>query len=190
MAGHVCPWWVGYLLICPFRRLSQDPFTILGPHVNSGMTVLDIGCAMGFFSIPLAEMVGPAGRIVCVDLQERMFGKLKKRAARAGVADRIEARLCQTGSLGLDDLNGKIDFALAFAVVHEVRDAPRLLAETRSLLKAGGRLLIVEPKGHVREAAFENTVAAAERAGLSVVERPEVRRSHAVLLEKSRGASS
>lgn len=184
MAEHVCPWWVGYLLLNPFRRLSQNPVAILGPHVDSGMTVLDIGCAMGFFSLPLAEMVGPRGRVVCVDLQERMLRTLRKRASKAGVSDRIETRSCRADGLGLDDLNGAIDFALAFFVLHEVPDASRLLAETRSLLVPGGRLLIAEPKGHVRKAAFEKTVTAATRAGLVVAERPEVRRGRTALLER------
>ncbi len=190
MAEHVCPWWVGYLLLSPLRRLFHNPVAILNPHVSAGMTVLDIGCAMGFFSLPLAEMVGPGGRVVCVDVQERMMKTLKKRAAKAGVSERIDARLCRTNGLGLQDQEGKIDFALAFAVVHEVPDDHRLFAEIQSLLVPGGRLLVAEPKGHVRKAAFEKTVNAATQAGLSVLERPKVRRSHAVLLERSRDSTS
>jgi ubiquinone/menaquinone biosynthesis C-methylase UbiE len=190
MAEHVCPWWVGYLLASPLRRLFHNPATIVGPHVTPGMVVMDLGCAMGFFSLPLAEMVGPRGRVICVDVQERMIRTLKKRAARAGVSERIETRLCQAGNLGLDYLNGKIDFALAFAVLHEVPDAPTLLAEIRSLLRPGGRLLIAEPRGHVRRADFEITLAAATEAGLSLIERPEVKRSRAALVEKSRDAAS
>ena len=190
MAEHVCPWWVGYLLASPLRRLFHDPVKILSPHVTPRMTVLDLGCAMGFFSLPLAEMVGPGGRVVCVDLQERMIRTLKKRAARAGVSDRIETRICQAGSLGLDDLSGTIDFALAFAVVHEVPDARMLLAEIRSLLRPGGRLLIAEPRGHVRRAAFETTLAAATEAGLSLTDRPEMKRTHAALLERSRESAA
>jgi len=184
MAERVCPWWVGYLLASPLRRLFHDPVKILSPHVTRGMTVLDLGCAMGFFSLPMAEMLGPGGRVVCVDLQERMIRTLKKRATRAGVSDRIETRLCQAGSLGLHDLSNMIDFALAFAVLHEVPDVRTLLAEIRSLLRPGGRLLIGEPRGHVGRAAFETTLAAATEAGLSLRERPEVKRTHAALLER------
>jgi len=190
MAEHVCPWWVGYLLLSPLRRLLHNPATILAPHVNPGMTVLDFGCAMGFFSLPLARLVGPTGRVVCVDLQERMLRTLKKRAAKAGLADRIEARPCTADGLGLDDLKGRIDFALAFAVLHETRDASSSLGEIRSLLVPGGRLLMVEPKGHVSAARFEKTVAAATGANLSVIERPDVWRGHSALLEKPRGGAS
>ncbi len=184
MAEHVCPVWVGYFLASPLRKLLQNPRRILGPHVAEGMSVLDVGCAMGFFSLPLAELVGPQGRVVCVDLQERMTAALEKRARRAGLADRIEARLCGRDSLGLDDLRGEIDFALAFAVVHEVLDASRLFSEIHGTLRAGGRVLVAEPARRVPAEDFEASVAAAGRSGFSVVERPRIARSRAALLER------
>jgi SAM-dependent methyltransferase len=187
MAERVCPWWVGYLLVSPIRRWFENPEDVLAPHLQSGTMALDVGCAMGFFSLPLAELVGPGGRVICVDLQERMIQSLRKRAARAGVADRIETRVCSSTSLGLQDLRGKVDFALAYAVVHEVPDAARLLAEIGEALAPGGRLLIAEPKGHVSGEALEKTVAFAEKAGLSVIDRPDIRRSRAVLLERLGG---
>ena len=73
MADRVCPWWLGYLLASPIRKLVYDPRSILGAYVKPGMTALDIGCAMGFFSLPLARLAGPRGKIICVDLQEKML---------------------------------------------------------------------------------------------------------------------
>ena len=186
MAERVCPWWAGYLLASPLRRWFEKPEEVLGPHLTSGATALDVGCAMGFFSLPMAELVGPTGRVVCVDLQERMIRSLRKRAARAGLADRIETRVCSARSLGLRDLEGEIDFALAYAVVHEVPDAAPFLAEIAEALAPGGRFLIAEPRGHVSEEALEATMAAAQKAGLSVVDRPGIKRSRTALLEKPR----
>jgi len=54
---------------------------------------------MGFFSLPLARMVGPNGKVLCVDLQEKMLRSLHKRALKAGVADRIISRLSARSSL-------------------------------------------------------------------------------------------
>ena len=184
MAEHVCPWWLGYLLASPLRRLLEKPEDVLTPHVESGVTAMDIGCGMGFFSLPLAELVGPSGRVICVDLQERMISSLRKRASRAGLAERIETRVCSASSLGTQDLEGKVDFVLTYAMVHEVPDAAGLLTQIHDVLVPGGRLLIAEPRGHVSEEALEKTIAAAEKAGLSVVDRPAVKRSRAVLLEK------
>jgi ubiquinone/menaquinone biosynthesis C-methylase UbiE len=186
MAERICPWWIGYLLVSPVRRWFEKPEEVLGPHLTSGATALDVGCGMGFFSLPLAEIVGPSGRVICVDLQERMIRSLRKRAARAGLADRIETRVCSAAGLGIEDLGGQVDFALAYAVVHEVPDAAPFLAEIAGALVPGGRLLIAEPRGHVSEAALEETTAAAAKAGLSLVDRPDVKRSRTALLEKPR----
>jgi ubiquinone/menaquinone biosynthesis C-methylase UbiE len=185
MAEHVCPWWFGYLLVSPMRRWMQKPEQLLAPHVDRGMTVMDVGCAMGFFSLPLAELVGPDGRVVCVDLQERMLRTLRKRAVRAGLEDRIETRACSAEGLQTGDLEAAVDFALAFFVVHEVPDAGRILAEIHSALRDKGRFFLAEPSGHVSEEQFAKIISMAERAGLSVIDRPSIRMSRAVVLEKA-----
>ena len=182
MAHGACPWWLGFLLSCPLRRRLHDPERILGPHVRPGQTALDVGCAMGFFTLPLARLVGPSGRVVAVDLQERMVRTLRKKAAQAGLAGRVETRVCPRDSLGVDDLAGRVDFALAFAVVHEVPDPAALFAQLKATLAPTGHLLVAEPSGHVREAPFEATVSAAREAGLTPLERPAIRHSRAVLL--------
>ena len=104
---RVCPWWNGYLLLSPLRRISENPRTILAPLVARGMTVVDVGCAMGFYSLPLARMVGEGGRVVCVDLQQRMLSTLVRRARRRGLGHIVEPRLCTQERLDLDDLAGR-----------------------------------------------------------------------------------
>ena len=73
MAERVCPLWVGYLLASPIRKLLQNPKKILSPYIEEDMKVLDIGCAMGFFSIPLARLIGSNGKVICVDMQKKMI---------------------------------------------------------------------------------------------------------------------
>ncbi len=184
MGERVCPVWVGYLLASPIRKLFQDPEKVLGPHVEEGMKVLDIGCAMGFFSLPLARMVGSHGKVICVDVQEKMIESLKKRSEKAGLSSRIEKRICDHNSLGLDDLKEEIDFAFASAVVHEVPDAPDLFSEIYDALKPAGKFLVIEPKGHVSEKDFGITVSLAEQNGFKVINSPRIARSRVVLLEK------
>ena len=122
MSHRVCPWWLGYLLASPLRRLIQDPAKVLGPYVREGMTVLEPGPGMGFFTLELARLVGPTGRVLAVDIQPRMLAWLRRRAARAGLADRVDIRLVPPDTLGLADLAGSVDFTLAMAVVHELPD--------------------------------------------------------------------
>jgi ubiquinone/menaquinone biosynthesis C-methylase UbiE len=184
MVEKVCPVWVGYLLASPVRKLYQNPKKILGPYVKEGMKILDIGCAMGFFSLPLAEMVGCNGRVICVDIQEKMIRSLEKRAQKAGLSDRIETRLCKNNSLGLDDFKEEIDFALASAVVHEVSDASGFFSEIHKTIKPTGIFLVVEPKGHVSKKDFETTVSIAEQNGFEVIDSPQIGRSRIVLLGK------
>lgn len=184
MAKHICPVWAGHLLASPLRRLFNNPKKILGQHVTEGMTALDIGCAMGFFSFPLAEMVGAQGKVVCVDLQEGMIEVLEKRARKAGLSDRIETRLCSKDSLGLKEVRGTIDFALAFAVVHEVPDVGSFFSEIHKAIKPGGRFLVAEPKGHVSKSHFDATVLVAEKKGFNIVNRSRTFFGRAVLLQK------
>lgn len=181
---HLCPWWIGYILANPIRKLFQNPEDILRPYVSEGATVLDFGCAMGYFSIPLAKMVGHEGRVVCVDLQERMLKTLRKRAKKAGVLDRLNCRQCGFDDLCVDDLAEKVDFVLAFAVIHEVSKPEVVLEQLRGTLARGGQLLISEPRGHVSAESFEKTVELAKSLGYTEVSRPNIRRGLSALFRR------
>lgn len=182
MSAHVCPWWIGWLLASPVRKLAQDPARILAPWVREGMTVLEPGPGMGFFTLELARRVGPDGRVIAVDVQPQMLAGLRRRAARAGLEARIDARLARETSLGIDDLAGKVDLVLAFAMVHELPDAEAFFREARRALRPDGRVLVAEPSGHVRAEAFEVTLAAARRAGFRAEPGPDIWRSRTALL--------
>ena len=186
MSPKVCPAWLGSLLASPIRKLIHNPQAILTPYIKGGMTVLDIGCGMGFFSIPLAQMVGPKGKVICVDMQGKMLKGLGKRAQKAGVSARIETRLCYQNTIGLQDLAEKVDFGLAFAVVHEIPDPLRFLAELSTTIVPSGSVLLAEPKGHVPEKEFTMTVSMAEEQGFRVIAKPRIFRSRSVLLRKEK----
>jgi ubiquinone/menaquinone biosynthesis C-methylase UbiE len=180
--SHVCPWWGGYFIDNRLRRLLHQPERILAPYVKPGMTALDFGCGMGFFAIPMARLVGSEGRVIAADLQPQMLAVLGKRAAQAGVADRIEALRCEPDMIGVGE---PVDFVLCFWSVHEVPDQSRLLAELNACLRREGRLLVAEPIGHVSRDAFNRTLSLAEELGLKVHERPRIRFSRAVVLARS-----
>ncbi len=165
MSQHVCPFWVGYLLLSPVRKWLENPEKLLGPFVRPGMTVLEPGCAMGFFTLPLARMVGPTGRVIAVDIQPRMLAVLERRARKAGLAERIQIRSAQPDSLGIEDLKGLVDFAAALHVVHEMPDPDVFFGQVHQALKPEGQLLVIEPKGHVSVESFSRMASVAERAG-------------------------
>jgi len=180
----VCPWWLGYVLLIPFRRFSHNPEKILGPYVREGMTVLEVGPGMGYFSLPLARLVSGRGRIVCVDLQEKMLESLRKRASRADLGEMIETRLASETSLQVNDLTAAVDFVLAFAVVHEVLDKRLLFEEIHRTMKPAALMLFSEPTGHVSEREFNDTLAIALKTGFESVETLKIRRCYSVLMKK------
>ncbi|MCE1247659.1 MAG: class I SAM-dependent methyltransferase [Firmicutes bacterium] len=184
MNHSVCPVWIGHFLANPLRKLIHNPWKILFPYVKQGAKAVDIGSAMGFFSIPMAEIAGEKGNVICVDLQEEMLEALRKRAAKAGVESRLTLHKCSQNSLDLKQCNGEIDFALIFAVAHEVPDKHRFFDEVSDLIKPGGKILLAEPKGHVKQADFDGTVEAFEQRGFKVLFSPQIALSMAVMLEK------
>jgi len=185
MAERVCPWWLGYLLASPIRQwLSGNPKKILEPYVQTGMTVFEPGPGMGFFTLELARLVGPSGRVIAVDVQPKMIAGLKRRAARAGLQDRIDVRQATADSLGVSDRVGKVDFTLAFAVVHEMPSASQFFSQAALVSKAAATLLFAEPSGHVKPDKFEAELEDAVKAGFAIEERLSIRRSQAVLLRK------
>jgi ubiquinone/menaquinone biosynthesis C-methylase UbiE len=180
---RVCPWWLGYLLVTPLRRFLHDPEKLLGDYVGEGMTVVEPGPGMGFFTAELARRVGPSGRVVAVDIQPKMLDALRRRLAKRGLLHRVDVRLAQPDSLGLSDLNGRVDFVLAFAVVHELPSSASFFAEAFHIMKPGASLLLVEPKGHVSPTDFQVELTEAAHAGFNQTEGPAIWRSHTALLK-------
>jgi ubiquinone/menaquinone biosynthesis C-methylase UbiE len=161
----------------------QNPDELIAPYVTPGMTVLEPGPGMGFFTLSLARRVG-SGRVIAVDLQPKMLAALQRRATKAGLIQRIEMRLAKADSLAIDDLRGTVDFVLAVAVVHEMNSAEGFFREVVGAMAPRARLLFAEPEGHVTQARFARQLESAERAGLAIKDQPAVKRFHAAVLAK------
>ncbi len=180
--AHTCPWWLAYTFDNRLRSLAHRPEKVLSPYVKPGMTVLDVGCGMGHFSLGMAGLVGDDGLVISVDLQEEMLEIVQKRAEKAGVHKRIRTYQCTTEGIG-DHKN--IDFALAFWMVHEVRKPDLFFEQISSSLKSQGMLFIAEPRFHVSAKLFKDLTNEAENAGLMLCEEPPVRFSRAALFSKN-----
>jgi len=179
----VCPWWLCFTFDNPLRKLLHNPKAILGPHIQPGNDVIDVGAGMGYFSIPMAKLVGPKGHVTAVDIQAKMLSALVRRAQRRGVSERITTHLASPGSL-VHHLQA--DFILAFWMVHEVPDQKRLLKEIHNLLKPDGLFLLVEPIVHVSKKSFLQTLKTAEDVGFFIKESPRIRISRSALLGVSK----
>ncbi len=180
---HICPWWLSYFLTNPLRRLIHNPERIVSNYVHPDQTVMDIGCGPGYFTLAMARMVGPTGQVIAVDLQPQMLDILRRRAARAGLLSRIRLHQCMADRLGVET---GVDFALAFAMVHEVPNPGVLLGEIAAVLKPDAYFLLAEPRAHVTPQAFDRTLGLARAAGLQLCAHPRITMSRAVLFGSSR----
>jgi ubiquinone/menaquinone biosynthesis C-methylase UbiE len=168
--SHRCPWWIGWLLASPVRRLMEKPEDLLSPLLTHGNRVLEVGPGMGFFTLPMAERVGAEGRIYCVDVQPQMLTGLERRLRRRHLAERVETRRCTATDLGVSDLNGTIELAVLIHVLHEVADPRRTLHDVAQVLRPNGRLLFIEPNGHVKPSLFQIELELARESGLHPIE--------------------
>jgi len=177
---YVCPAILAGTLDNFLRRILHNPQRILEPYVVKGMTVLDLGCGPGYFTLALAKLVGEEGKVIAADLQQAMLDRVIRKTSGSGLESRISVHKCMEDKIGVSE---KADFVLAFWMVHEVPDQERMFYEAKSILKPGGKVLIVEPKIHVTEKSFRKMISVLESAGFEIIEWPKVRFSRAVLLQ-------
>ncbi|MFA0823168.1 MAG: class I SAM-dependent methyltransferase [Methanomethylovorans sp.] len=163
------------------RRWLQNPRKILNPYVKEGMTVLEVGCGPGFFTIDLARMVGDDGRVVAADLQEGMLQRLQEKIQGSEIEHRIALHKCTEDKIGV---SGKFDLVFLFYMVHEVPNKKAFFNELSSVLKTNGKIYMVEPPFHVSKKDFEESILKANLSGLIVESRPKLFPNKTALLKK------
>lgn len=163
-----------------FRRFLQNPQKILKPYINKGMTVLDLGCGPGFFSIEIAKLLCDKGKVIAADLQEGMLDRVRKKISGTKLEQRIILHKCQEESI---DLEQKVDFVLAFYMIHEVPNQDKLFKELKSILKPNGQIFIIEPKFHVSKKSFDSMIDRIKGFGLEIKDSPKVFFSRTIVLK-------
>ncbi|MBL4708161.1 MAG: class I SAM-dependent methyltransferase [Flavobacteriales bacterium] len=97
-----------------FRRLLQNPHKILSPFISKGMTIVDLGCSPGFFTIPMAEITRENGQVIAVDIQAEMLDILQRKLSVQNVNN---VKLINSSN---QSFNKKKDFVLCAYVIHEL----------------------------------------------------------------------
>lgn len=185
---HVCPVELADTLDSRIRRWFQNPNKILAPFVHEGVTALDVGCGPGFFSVELAHLVGPNGRVIAADLQQGMLDKLAAKIKGTDLSTRIRLVKCDEARLNVTE---PVDFILTFYMVHEVPDKPSFFKQLFPLLRGNGSYLLIEPQFfHVSRKQFQDTLRDAEGVGFVTAPGPRLPFSwSAVLMKPSNGAA-
>ena len=109
--------------------------------LEPGLTVCDMGCGNGFYSLKLAKAVGKDGKVLAVDIQPEMLSLLEKRAKAERVAN-IEPILGSLIDPHLPDES--CDLILLVDVYHEFSHPEHMLKAMRKALKPNGQIVLVE----------------------------------------------
>jgi len=138
-----CPVWLRWLveLDNPFTKTNRAGFIVETLALANGMTVLDAGCGPGRLTVPLARSVGPAGRVVALDIQPRMLARAKTKTEAAGCTN------VEFVAAGLGDgrlTANRFDRVVLVTVLGEIPNRAAAVAELFCALKPGGLLAIVE----------------------------------------------
>ncbi|MFX1367072.1 MAG: class I SAM-dependent methyltransferase [Promethearchaeota archaeon] len=121
----------------PYRNRVQPP-SMLVEAINAkpGMTVVDIGCGSGFYTVAVAKAIQPDGVVYAVDIQEEMLEKLNDRMVREGVRNITPILADAEGDVPLED--GIADAVISVAVIPEIPNPVKAIIQAKRLLKDGG----------------------------------------------------
>ena len=138
-----CPVWLHWLveLDNPFTKTNRAAYIIETLELSSGMTVLDAGCGPGRLTVPLAQCVGPDGRIVALDMQPGMLVRARARTEAAGYTN-VEFIAAALGDGKLPA--NHFDRVVLVTVLGEILNRAEAFSELFNTLKPGGILAIVE----------------------------------------------
>ena len=142
----------------PIRRLFEHPQRHIEPYVTKGQVVADLGCRSGYYTLALAECVGPEGRVYAVDLDEKAIRALEKRADKRGYRN-VEAHASSASDLSFIK-DGSVDFVLANGLLCSMADHRQsAVNEIRRILKPRGQAYLSlgwpPPLGFVGRAEWE-----------------------------------
>ncbi len=109
--------------------------------IKPGMTVCDMGCGNGFYTLEMAKMVGPRGKVLAVDIQKEMLELLQERAKEAEISNIVPV----LGKIHDPRLPaGEVDLILLVDVYHEFSHPEHMLAAMRKSLSPDGVIVLVE----------------------------------------------
>lgn len=177
----ICPVEKAGMLDSFFRRIIQNPKRIVKPYVKEGITAMDLGCGPGFFTIEMARILQKSGKVIAVDIQEGMLDLLAAKIKGTHYQNIVTLHRADSDSLCF---SGKVDFILAFYVIHEI-NRKNLFSELKAILNPEGKMLIVEPNFHISKKVYNEMLHILEKEGFEIISKPKIFFSRAVLVKQN-----
>lgn len=140
-------------------------------------TVADLGCGIGYFTIPAAQIVDNSNRIFALDTSEEMLAEVEKRASEGGLSNVFSIK---TEEYDLKLPDESVSFVLIVNVLHEIEDKERFLQEAHRILKPDGRVAVVdwEKKRTEMGPPIDHRISLEEVIELATVKGFEVSKEH------------
>ncbi len=169
------------------RLILQNPRKILKKYVRSGMTVLDLGCGTGFFTLEIAKLLNNDGKVIASDVQKGMLELLKKKLRNNELQRLIEIHNNQENALCLTE---RVDFIFAFYSFHEMKYIDSIIRDLTRIVKPETMIFISEQKFHVSKNAFNKIIEKMEYSGFEICERPIIFFSRTVIMKIKQSTKS
>ena len=135
------------ILMSQERRRRQDPEKIIkNLGIRKGMTVADLGCGPGFFTIPLALAVGESGVVYAVDSDAGMLSHLQGYVEKLGSTPHGSVKRIKTDVTKTKIPSGSVDVAFFANVLHDLAEPQAFLNEVRRIVKKDSVIVDVDWK--------------------------------------------
>jgi ubiquinone/menaquinone biosynthesis C-methylase UbiE len=168
----VAYWWRKNPSACPYAQRfwveSPHPLItrgrlreVLSPE--PGERVLEVGPGTGYYTLDLAEWVGPDGSVEIFDIQQEMLDHTTGRAREGGLSN-VRPTLGDAQSLPFED--DSFDAAILITTLGEIPDQDAALREINRVLRPGGRLVVGELFGDPHMVTLDAVRRRGEAAGL------------------------
>jgi len=162
------------------RLFLQNPRIVLKKYIRSGMTVLDLGCGTGFFTLEIAKLLNNNGKVIASDVQKGMLELLKQKLRNNELQRLIKIHHNQENALCLTE---RVDFILAFYSFHEMKYIDSIILDLTRIVKPETMIFISEQKFHVSKNTFNKIIEKMKNSGFEIYERPVVFFSRTVIMK-------